>query len=97
MKTVIYYFSATGNSLQVARDLSLLLDDAIFVPIPASVETELLPQNIGIVFPVHLWGVPETVLHFIEQFKRCDTGKYFFAIATYKSQAGDPIGQLRKK
>lgn len=97
MKTIIYYFSATGNSLQVARDLSLLLDDSVIEPLPVSIEVESLPKNVGIVFPVHLWGVPEIVLHFIEQFGKCGPDKYFFAVATCKSQAGDAIGQLHKE
>lgn len=97
VKTVIYYFSATGNSLQVARDLSAFLDDAAIKPIPTSIEAESMPQNIGIVFPVYLWGVPEIVLNFMDQFEGCSSEKYFFAVATFKSQAGDAIGQLRTK
>ena len=33
MKTTIFYFSGTGNSLKVAQDLAIKLGDSTIVPI----------------------------------------------------------------
>ncbi len=97
MKKIIYYFSGTGNSLQVARDLSQLLGDTALCAIPNAAEINLSAEVMGIVFPVYLWGVPEMVLKFTERIRGDVSDKYFFAIATYKSDAGDAIGQLNRE
>jgi len=97
MEAVIYYFSGTGNSLYVARTLSALLGGTVLRPISDSIDTNLLAPVIGIVFPVYLWGMPNTVAQFTERIKSDGDGKYFFAVATYKSQPGDAIGQMRRK
>ncbi len=97
MKTVIYYFSGTGNSLQVARNLSQLLGDATINSISSTANVDLSAEAIGIVFPVYLWGMPEMVSQFIKKMKGNTTDKYFFAIATYKARAGDAIGQVQRK
>lgn len=92
MKTVIYYFSATGNSLKVAKDLSEKLGDTTLVPIPKVMNSELDPDadNIGIVYPVYCWGVPQMVTKFIKKLKP-EHAKHFFAVATY---GGSPAGTL---
>lgn len=97
MKKIIYYFSGTGNSLQVARDLSQILGDATIKSIGSTANVDLSAEAIGIVFPVYLWGMPKIVSQFIEKMRGDTTDKYFFAIATYKSQAGDAIGQIQRK
>ena len=84
----IYFFSATGNSLAVALELSKKLD----APEPLSIPGTLIledPYNaacnadqVGFVFPVHRASLPEMVRGFIEKMpKRQDC--YYFAIATY--------------
>ncbi len=97
MKRIIYYFSGTGNSLQVARELSRLLGESTVKAISGATDMDLSAGALGIVFPVHLWGVPGMVSRFIEKIQVDSSGKYFFAVATYKSQAGDVIGQLGRK
>ena len=97
MKAIIYYFTGTGNSLYVARSLSSLLGESSPRPISDNNDTDLSAPVIGIVFPVYLWGMPKAVAQFIERMRRDAHGKYFFAVATYKSQKGDAIGQLRRK
>jgi len=83
MKTAIYYFSGTGNSLQVARDLASRMEDAEVYPISAAMEEslELPADKVGIVFPVYAWGMPGIVKKFISRFKDNDP-RYFFSIAT---------------
>ncbi len=84
MKTNIYYFSSTGNSLSVARDIAKGLDEAHVVPIHKVMKYELdmSADAIGIVFPVYMWGLPLIVVEFLKKFQNI-TGKYIFAAATY--------------
>ncbi len=97
MEKTIYYFSGTGNSLQIARGLSQILGETVILSISNNTDIDISAKVIGFVFPVYLWGVPDIVLHFIQKIKSSNHDKYYFAIATYKSQPGDVIGQLQRK
>lgn len=86
MKTTIYYFSGTGNSLKIAQDLATKLGDTEVVSI-SSVIKENIPvvvssEKIGIVYPVYIWGIPKIVSQFIKNIEPTCKDKYFFAIAT---------------
>ncbi len=97
MKTVLYYFSGTGNSLQVAQRLSQLLGETTIHAISSAATPDVSTDVVGFVFPVSLWGVPDIVMRFIEKIPRGLPDSYFYAIATYKSQPGDVIGQFQRK
>jgi len=94
MKKIIYYFTGTGNSLYIARRLSELIDSAAVMPICKHTVADKTASVIGLVFPVYLWGLPEAVVRFIDSMDNCFDGKYIFAVASYKSQVGDTIGQI---
>ena len=100
MSTDVYYFSGSGNSLAVARDIAAKLYGNL-IPIPSVVEkTSIRPQAevIGIVFPVYYAeyrGVPLIVWRFVE--KIGDLGsKYVFAVATHAGGPGSTIEHLSK-
>ncbi len=97
MKTKIYYFSATGNSLKVAKDLAEKLGDTELVSIPKVMksETDLSADSIGIVFPVYAWGMPLMVAKFIKRL-RAEHGKYFFAVVTCGGSAAGTLLQAEK-
>ena len=66
MSTRLYYYTGTGNSLWVARQLAGRLDGEVeLVSLGADYE---LPgadcDRIGLVFPVHMWGLPQHVRDF---------------------------------
>ena len=99
MKTVIYYFSGTGNSLKVARDLAAELGGAEIVPIPKAIkEAPIEPQAscVGIVFPVYVWGQPLIVNSFIDKLS-LSKNTYVFAIATYGGMPGATLKQTAKQ
>lgn len=96
MKKVIYYFSGTGNSLQVARKLSELLSDTAIHAISYTTEMDISAEVIGFIFPVYLWGVPDIIHQFLKKLNNGVHENYFFAVATYKSQSGDVIGHLQR-
>lgn len=97
MKTDIYYYSGTGNSLWTARRLAEELGDATLHPI-SKIDTNVLytkEEAVGIVFPVHIWGVPGKVLRFIDLLAE-NTLKYYFAVAVNAGQVAATLFQLQK-
>lgn len=84
MKTTIYYFSATGNSLVVARDLAKELGGADIVPLARVLNggQDTSSDAVGIVFPVYMFGLPLVVARFLRSLK-VKPGAYVFTIATF--------------
>lgn len=83
MKTNIYFFSGTGNSLHVAKELGEKISDAEVIPM-----TSLLGENsveagqrTGFVFPIHLAMAPAPVVDFVKRLDLSST-EYIFAVAT---------------
>jgi ferredoxin/flavodoxin len=104
MKTTIYYFTGTGNSLKVAKDLANHLEGCELIPIAKVWDIENLESNhekVGFIFPLYWSGLPKIVDDFINKID-LSKSKYFFCVIT---SAGDineqPIQQiegiLRKK
>lgn len=84
MQTSIYYFSATGNSLYAAKRLAEKIGDCRLTSIPAMQEEKIVIPNtnaVGLVFPMHYFGVPPIVKQFVA---KLDLAKvtYVFAVAT---------------
>jgi len=86
MRTEVYYFSGTGNSLAVARGIAEKINGTL-ISIPTvmdepSVKTDA--DGIGIVFPCYLaqlYGIPLIVASFVKKLE--DLGsKYIFAVCT---------------
>lgn len=97
MKRAVYYFSGTGNSLCVARDLAALLN-AELVPIARyreqdAVETDA--EQIGLVFPVYYGELPVLVREFAGKLRDLKS-KRVFAVCTYGGAAMDSLRSLRK-
>lgn len=86
MNFEIYYFTGTGNSLAVAKDIAAKIKGTL-ISIPSvmdkpSIKTEA--DNIGIVFPsymAHLYGIPLIVERFIKKLDDI-VSKYIFAVCT---------------
>src|SRR3989339_1475870 len=94
MKTNIYYFSATGNSLVIARDIAAGIPNAKVVNIAKAINEglDLSVDAIGIVFPVYMWGLPLIVVDFLKKFSNIKN-KYIFAVATYGGFPGATLQQ----
>ncbi|MCD4776117.1 MAG: EFR1 family ferrodoxin [Candidatus Aegiribacteria sp.] len=96
MKTVIYWFSGTGNSLHVAKALQEGLDDVKLIPIAQALDGDLeSSKRVGLVFPVYAWGPPAIVARFIEKLQ-FDTPDYMFAVATYGGAPGSTMAITSK-
>jgi ferredoxin len=97
MKPEIYYFTGTGNSLAVARDIAEGIDAAL-IPIAwlsgeASIRTEA--DVIGVVFPNYYGQLPIIVQLFALKLENI-SGKYIFAVCTYGGAAVETLRTLRR-
>jgi ferredoxin len=94
--TTIFYFTGTGNSLTIARDLAEALGDAQLRRISLAA-TSFSPQEaadkVGIVFPVYVDGLPRIVEAFARELDR-PPGTYVFAVANYGGGPGGSLLQL---
>jgi flavodoxin/ferredoxin len=100
MSTEIYYFSGTGNSLVVARDIAAKTNGKL-IPIPTVMDRKSINPDadvIGIVFPTYYepyGGVPLIVRRFARKLDGIGS-KYIFAICTYGSAAVKALNYLDK-
>ncbi|MGM0508919.1 MAG: EFR1 family ferrodoxin [Fusobacteriota bacterium] len=91
----IYYFSGTGNSYSVARDIAKEIKDTKLKSIRNKDIGNIKIKNqdkVGLVLPVYAWGMPRIVSEFLEN-TEFENNSYIFAIAT----AGGVIGSTLKK
>jgi ferredoxin len=98
MKTTIYYFTGTGNSLNMARKLADLLAETELIPIAKvwqQAEIRAHTENVGFVFPLYFSGVPEIVAHFVKKLDLEKT-KYLFAVVTRGGGPADAFHQLEQ-
>ncbi|MBK1812249.1 EFR1 family ferrodoxin [Clostridium sp. YIM B02505] len=97
-KDTILYYSGTGNSLQVAKDINSELSNFSLCKISSIMREEKIRfegENLGIVFPVVYARLPlilERVLEKLEVNK--DT--YVFAIVTHGGSPSEVLIKLRK-
>jgi ferredoxin len=68
MKSIIYYFTGTGNSLAVAKKIAAAIGDCELIPIASlqNMQGDIVPQaeRVGIVCPVYFSGLPVMVASF---------------------------------
>jgi len=84
MRTEIYYFSGTGNSLHVAQELQRRIPETRLVPVVSlldekSIETRA--ETVGLVFPQYAGTMPKVMAEIL---KKLDprSARYLFAIVT---------------
>lgn len=95
MRTTIYYFSATGNSLQVAKIIADM-QGAELLSMPAHKGVVCKSKVIGLVFPTYFWGVPRTVEDFIAKLCIDVERPYIFAVTTYGALHGGVLGHVSR-
>lgn len=107
MPTTLYYFTGTGNSLVVARQLAAELGETDLVPIARAMnapEPVRAPRgSVGFVFPVYCAGLPRIVARFADQADLSDA-EYLFCVCTLAesgmsgafSELGKILGRKQK-
>ena len=80
----LHFFSGTGNSLHVARELKKRIPETTLVPVTALVDKESVitsGKTVGFVFPHYASTLPKFVHRVIEKLD-LGSARYLFAIAT---------------
>ncbi len=95
MSTEIYYFSGTGNSLVIARDIAEKTKGRL-IPIPSLNENNPVDTQadvIGIVFPVYYLELPLIIKRFASKLENIKD-KYIFAVCNYGGGMGTSMKSL---
>lgn len=97
MKTIIYYYSGTGNSLWTAQLFATEIGDTELFPMAQyepGIHTSAY-ERVGLVFPVHMWGIPALVLDFIKKMEK-NPATYYFAAGVNAGQVSRTLVQLHE-
>ena len=97
MKNRIYFFTGTGNSLKVAKDIEKALPNCELLAIYKDTLLEIPSgyERIGFVFPNYAGGPPSMVANFVREMKFSDlSDTYIFCVATYAGNNGAVISQM---
>ncbi|MGB9561417.1 MAG: EFR1 family ferrodoxin, partial [bacterium] len=83
---LIYYFSATGNTLRIVKGFCEELEKNNIIPTTWKIENGVFPihnefQLLCFAYPVHAWGMPLIVEEFLKNMPSSN-GKKAFVIAT---------------
>ncbi|HEX9914337.1 MAG TPA: EFR1 family ferrodoxin [Candidatus Bathyarchaeia archaeon] len=98
MSTEIYYFSGTGNSLHVARELQRRMPGTRLTPIVNLLDVDPVKTSaeaVGFVFPQYASMAPRIVERFIKRLN-LDSAKYLFAVATRGGTECRAFGEIDK-
>ncbi len=92
----IYYFSGTGNSLYIAKEVAKRLEGVELVSITSCMDKHLvLEGEVGIAFPLYAFGLPKMVKRFLQ---KTDFSKvvYFFGLQTRGGSPGHAFADAQR-
>ncbi len=97
MNNTIYFYSGTGNSLWTAKNIAELVCNTELISMTLRNEAIVAPASecVGLIFPVHMWGLPLRVIDFIHRLQT-DKLRYIFAVAVNAGQVAATLIQLKK-
>lgn len=99
MTTEIYYFSGTGNSLHVAKELQKRIPETRLVPMVSLLNQDVIEtkgETVGFVFPIHFMTVPLNIKSIIKKLD-LTSAKYIFAIVTrYGTPCSTAFSKIEK-
>ena len=91
---MIFYFSGTGNSCWAAQTLAESLGDTAKSILDGTIPNLTGEARVGLVFPIHAWGVPEPMLDFVKKLPKTDA--FTFGLCTCGADAGQAMKKLSK-
>lgn len=84
-KTIIFYFSQSGNSLYVAKKLAKIIGNTKLISIPEAIYNNKYKycnyERIGFIIPLYFMSMPNMVQEFISKLE-IPKDSYIFSIAT---------------
>lgn len=97
-KNLLFYFTGTGNSLKIAKDIGTKLTNCELISMGLN-HTYSLDQtynSIGFIYPTYFQGIPIKVSKFINSldFKK-NTNTYIYGISNCGKFVGNAITQLK--
>jgi ferredoxin len=99
-RNIIFYFSGTGNSLKIAKDIAAKLENCELVSMGKPGKSFTLPDayeynRIGFVFPCYAQGMPVVVERFIKSLDLAQRiGAYYFSVVTCGATPGNCLAQV---
>jgi len=93
MKNEIFYFTGTGNSLHISKELAKNLGDAELISISKIAKTEKVcsdADTLGIVFPIYCWNLPNIVKDFIRKL-HASKDTYIYAVCNCGASFGGAL------
>ena len=96
-ENVIFYWSGTGNCLDLAKNIARAMGGADLVSLrkaPALTDVRAA-KRVGFVFPCHGGGAPVDFLERVKQLQ-VDKGSYTFAVSQSASYPGTGLAALNK-
>ena len=98
-KMIIFYFSGTGNSLYVAKEIAKTFEHVDIVAIPQAIdEKRFVYENysqVGFVMPLYFMGMPVMVKEFIDKIS-IPNAAYIFSIVTRAYTKGLVFTEINK-
>lgn len=94
MQHTIYYFTGTGNSLSLAKNIAKECGNAEIQSIASQWKQArtLIPKGIvGFVFPIYYCGIPQIVRQFIKEINLSSTN-YIYVACAYGTTSGNAGG-----
>ena len=84
MNAEVFYFTGTGNTLSVARDIAERIDGRLvpIVSVLGKEKVQTTSEIIGFVFPLYHFEAPEILEKALTKIENLEN-KYIFAVATY--------------
>ncbi len=99
MSIGIYYFTGTGNSLIISRELASKFEDAKLIPMTTAIRTGNIVDSdiIALVFPIYMFGLPRIVRTFIKKLSKQMRGKHIVALAINGGTVAGTLLSLKRK
>ena len=92
---MVYWFSGTGNSEWVARELARRTGDEAKQIFTAEQTVHEQGERVGIVFPVYAWAAPRAVMQFAKRLA-VQKNAYCYIVCTCGEEAGEAAKGLEK-
>lgn len=101
MVVELHYFSGTGNSIHIARELKKRIPETMLIPVIKSLKKRKVISNadcVGIIFPIHAHTFPWVIKEFLERIE-LPSSSYLFAISNREcaDKVFSDINKLLKK
>lgn len=99
MKTTIFYYSGTGNSLKIAKDISDKLENSKLVPVAKFWQQDsIIPQSekVGLVFPLYFMGCPSIIHDFLSKLAFNEVKYIFVVVTSHHGSSGATLYQINK-